>query len=82
MNQEYYAQLTEGYEAALDALGDFQSCLTDLHDSLSDALMDLHGEIAEATAALTASLKVLHRIQAGTVVGHPGCGSHKGAFAP
>ncbi len=67
MNQEHYAQLTDGYESALDAVEDVQSCLTDLHDTLSDALIDLQGDIGMLTATLRTCLKLLHRIQAEAV---------------
>lgn len=67
MNQEHYAQLTDGYESALDAVEDVQSCLTELHDTLSDTLIDLQGDIGTLTATLHTCSKLLHRIQAETV---------------
>lgn len=63
MNQEQYAQLTDGYESALDSAEDFQTCLTDLHDTLSDTLADLQGDIGTLTATLRICLKTLRRIQ-------------------
>ena len=67
MNQEHYAQLTDGYESALDAVEDVQSCLTELHDTLSDTLIDLQGDIGTLTATLRTCSKLLHRIQAEAV---------------
>lgn len=64
MNQEHYAQLTEGYESALDAAEDMQSCLADIQDTLSDAVADIQGDIATVSATLKACLRILHRIQA------------------
>ncbi len=66
-SQEHYAQLTEGNKPALDAVEDFQSCLTDLHDTLSDTLADLQGDIGTLTATLSTCLKILHKIQAEAV---------------
>lgn len=82
MNKEHYAQLTDGYESALDAVEDVQSCLTDLHDTLSDTLVNLQGDMGMLTATLEACLKILHRIQAETVTDPSRCKSRKGAFAP
>lgn len=67
MNQEHYAQLTDGYESALDAVEDVQSCLTELHDTLSDTLIDLQSDIGTLTATLRTCSKLLHRIQAKAV---------------
>lgn len=67
MNHEHYAQLTDGYESALDAVEDVQSCLTELHDILSDTLIDLQGDIGTLTVILRTCLKLLHRIQAEAV---------------
>ena len=67
MNQEHYAQLTDGYESALDAVEDVQSCLTELHDTLSDTLIDLQDDIGTLTVTLRTCIKLLHRIQAEAV---------------
>lgn len=67
MSQEHYAQLTDGYESALDAAEDFQSCLTELHDTLSDTLADLQGNIGMLTVTLRTCLKTLRRIQSEAV---------------
>lgn len=66
MSREHYAQLTDGYESALEAAEDVQSYLTDLHDTLSDTLMDLQGDIGTLTATLGTCLRILHRIHAET----------------
>lgn len=67
MNQEHYAQLTDGYESALDAAEDVQSCLRELHDTLSDTLIDLQGDIGTLSATLRTCIKLLHRVQAETM---------------
>lgn len=67
MSLEHYTQLTDGYESALEAAEDFQSCLTELHDTLSDTLMDLQGDVSTLTATLSVCIKILHRIHAEAV---------------
>lgn len=63
MNQEHYAQLTEGYESALEATEDLQSGLADIEDTLSEAIADIQGDIATICVTLKACLRVLHKIQ-------------------
>lgn len=56
-------ELTEGYESALESFEDMESVLSDLQDTVADALSDLQGDIRVLVSTLRNCLRILHQIQ-------------------
>lgn len=61
MNDEAYRELTDGYEAALEAIPELAEILAETEESMVDALSELTGELQTLTCTLRLCLKAVRQ---------------------